>query len=47
VTESDRPALRVVDGSTPEDPVIRRQRFEEAHPEAVILPPAGADQRMQ
>jgi hypothetical protein len=41
VTESDRPALRVVDGSTPEDPVIRGQRFEEAHPEAVILPPCA------
>jgi hypothetical protein len=33
--------LRVIDGGAPEDPVIRRRRFEEAHPEAVILPPAA------
>ncbi len=37
----DRPALRVVNGSAPEDPVIRRKRFEQAHPEAVILPPSA------
>jgi hypothetical protein len=29
------------DGSAPEDPVIRRRRFEQAHPEAVILPPTA------
>ena len=34
-----RPDLRVVDGR--EDPVIRRRRFEQDHPEAVILPPAA------
>jgi len=36
-----RPDLRLVDGSAPEDPVVRRRRFEQAHPEAVILPPAA------
>ena len=36
-----RPALRVVDGTGPEDAVVRRRRFEQAHPEAVILPPAA------
>jgi hypothetical protein len=35
----DRPDLRVVDG--PEDPVLRRQRFELAHPGAVILAPSA------
>ena len=34
-----RPDLRVVSGK--EDAVVRRQRFEQAHPEAVILPPAA------
>jgi hypothetical protein len=34
--------LRVIDGEgEPEDPVMRRQRFEQAHPEAVILPPSA------
>ena len=38
----DRPPLRVIDGTGPDDPVsTRRQRFEQAHPEAVILPPAA------
>jgi hypothetical protein len=36
-----RPDLRLVDGSAPEDPVARRRRFEQAHPEAVILPPTA------
>ena len=36
-----RPPLRVVDGGAPEDPVVRRRRFEHAHPEAVILPPSA------
>ena len=37
-----RPVLRVIDGEgEPEDPVVRRQRFEQAHPEAVILPPSA------
>jgi hypothetical protein len=36
----DRPALRAVGGGA-EDSVARRRRFEEAHPEAVILPPAA------
>jgi hypothetical protein len=39
--KATRPALRVVDGQAPEDAVVRRQRFEQAHPEAVILPPAA------
>jgi hypothetical protein len=33
--------LRPVPGEGRIDPVIRRQRFEQAHPEAVILPPAA------
>ena len=41
MTGQDRPALRLVNGSAPEDPVIRRQRFEQARPEAVILPPSA------
>ena len=36
-----RPPLCVIDGTGPDDPVSRRQRFEQAHPEAVILPPAA------
>jgi len=37
-----RPVLRVIDGEgEPGDPVVRRQRFEQAHPEAVILPPSA------
>ena len=40
MTGADRPALRVVSGGA-EDPVVRRRRFEEAHPEAVILPPCA------
>jgi hypothetical protein len=40
MTRNDRPDLRVVDGAL-EDSVIRRRRFEEAHPEAVILPPCA------
>jgi hypothetical protein len=39
VSRKDRPALRVVDGR--EDSVVRRRRFEQAHPEAVILPPCA------
>ncbi len=39
MTGQERPALRVVDGR--EDAVVRRQRFEQAHPEAVILPPCA------
>ena len=38
MTGTDRPDLGAVDGGR-EDSVIRRQRFENAHPEAVILPP--------
>jgi hypothetical protein len=38
---TERLALRLVDGSAPEDAVVRRRRFEQAHPEAVILPPAA------
>jgi len=40
VTGADRPALRAVGGGA-EDAVVRRRRFEQAHPEAVILPPAA------
>jgi hypothetical protein len=37
-----RPVLLVIGGEGgPEDPVVRRQRFERAHPEAVILPPSA------
>ena len=39
MTGMDRPDLRAVDGGR-EDSVVRR-RFEEAHPEAVILPPCA------
>lgn len=39
MTGEDRPVLRVVDGR--EDSVIRRRRFEQAHPEVVILPPCA------
>jgi hypothetical protein len=35
----DRPELRVLDGR--EDSVVRRQRFEQTHSEAVILPPSA------
>jgi hypothetical protein len=35
----DRPNLHVVEGR--EDPVLRRQRFELAHPDAVILAPSA------
>ena len=38
---NSRPGLRVIAGSALEDAVVRRRRFEEAHPEAVILPPAA------
>ncbi len=40
MTGAKRPALRAV-GRDAEDSVVRRQRFEEAHPEAVILAPAA------
>ncbi len=39
MTGNERPGLRVVGGR--EDPVLRRQRFEQAHPETVILPPCA------
>jgi hypothetical protein len=38
---TERPALRVIAGGAPEDPVVRRRRFEHAHPQAVILPPSA------
>ncbi len=41
MTGASQPALRVVDGQAPKDTVVRRQRFEQEHPEAVILPPAA------
>jgi hypothetical protein len=37
MTGQDRPELRLVNGSAPEG----RQRFGQAHPEAVILPPSA------
>jgi len=40
MTGMDRPDLRAVNGGR-EDPVVRRRRFEKAHPEAVILPPCA------
>jgi hypothetical protein len=40
MTGTDRPGFRTVDGGL-EDSVVRRRRFEEAHPEAVILPPCA------
>ena len=40
MTGPGRPALHVVDGTGPEDAVIWRRRFEQAHPKAVILPPS-------
>jgi hypothetical protein len=40
VTGAERPPLRVVGGGA-EDAVVRRRRFEQAHPEAVILPPCS------
>ena len=39
MTGEDRPDLRVVDGR--EGSVVRRRGFEQAHPEAVILPPCA------
>jgi hypothetical protein len=39
VNGKDRPDLQVVDGR--EDAVVRRRRFKQAHPEAVILPPCA------
>ena len=33
--------MRLVNGGAPEDAVVRRRRFEQAHSEAVILPPAA------
>lgn len=44
MTGQDRPRLRAVDGR--EDSVTRRQRFEKAHPEAVILPPSAGRWRV-
>jgi hypothetical protein len=41
MTDGSRPALHAVDGTRPDDPVVRRRRFEAAHPGAVILPPAA------
>lgn len=40
MTGQDRPALRLV-GSGQEDAVVRRQQFEQVHPDAVILPPCA------
>lgn len=40
MTGAERPPLRAVGGGAG-DPVVRRRRFEQAHPEAVILPPAA------
>jgi hypothetical protein len=40
-----RPVLRVVDGSGAQDAVVRRQRFEAAHPEVTIVRPGTARDR--
>ena len=40
MTGPGRPALRAISGDG-DDAVTRRRRFEQAHPEAVILPPAA------
>jgi hypothetical protein len=45
MTRMDRPDLHAVDGGR-EDSVIRRRRFEAAHPEAVILPPCAGRWRV-
>ena len=39
MTGAERPPRRVVGGG--EDAVVRRRQFEQAHPEAVILPPCA------
>jgi hypothetical protein len=39
VTGAGRPALRAVGGTGPGDAVIRRQRFEHAHPDITVTPP--------
>jgi hypothetical protein len=39
VTAKDRPDPRLADGR--EDAMIRRRKFQQAHPEAVILPPCA------
>jgi hypothetical protein len=36
-----RPALRVIEGSTPEDSVTRRHRFEREHPDVTIVAPGN------
>jgi hypothetical protein len=38
---SGQPRRLRVAATGPDDPVIRRRRFEQAHPEAVILVPAA------
>jgi hypothetical protein len=45
MTRAGRPVLRVVDGSDSDDPVVRRQRFEAAHPQVTIVRPATARDR--
>ena len=40
MTGPGRPALRAISGDG-DDAVTRRRRFEQAHPDAVILPPAA------
>ena len=39
MTGEGRPPLRAVEGR--EDSVVRRRRFEQEHPDAVILPPCA------
>jgi hypothetical protein len=41
VTGAERPALHLATGTGREDPVTRRGRFEQANPDAVILPPSA------
>lgn len=33
------PRLRIIDGSGPDDAVVRRRRFEAAYPDVTITPP--------
>ena len=40
MTGADRPALRPVGGGA-QDAVVRRRRFEAAHPDVTILPPTA------
>jgi len=38
-SSTPRPGLRAVDGGDPDEPLVRRARFEAAHPDITIMPP--------